>query len=157
MRHLIKRAKSRFNQKIKFLHDTNQVIQEFAINNGLNTQVKYILSDESDGNCFKENVLSGLTKPVELSHEWVLTHFNYQEQEFYARLLYESDTGTFEIPPYDMKVGVIRKSVYSTPKFYVLHEINRFCVFCSLLSEFFFVDDKIASIHFKDESIPSLK
>ena len=47
--------------------------------------------------------------------------------------------------------------VSGAPKFYNFQDRKRACVFCSLLSEFFFVGDKIAANHFKDAIIPSLK
>ena len=57
---------------------------------------------------FKVNLLSRLTKPVELSNKWVLTNFKYQEPEFYA-ILFDESEGPFEDTPVHTKVGIIRK------------------------------------------------
>ena len=46
LKDMIKREKFRFNQKIKYPCDTNQLIQEIAINNGWNTQVFQISYEE---------------------------------------------------------------------------------------------------------------
>ena len=87
---LIKRAKPRINEKIKFTRDTKQRIRKISRNNSWNTQVVQILREEFDGKfLFKENMLSILPKSVEQSHEWVLTKFKYQEPEFYATLFDE--------------------------------------------------------------------
>ena len=48
---------------------------------------------------FKENLLSRLPNPVELSHKWVLTNLKYQELEFYYRFFDESDKVPFEFTP----------------------------------------------------------
>ena len=45
---LIKRAKTRVNQKIQFPHDTKQHIRESAINNVWSTQVVQILHEIQD-------------------------------------------------------------------------------------------------------------
>ena len=59
-----------------------------AINDRWNTQFIHILREECDVMFqFKVNILSILPKTVEISHEWVLKIFKYQEPEFYARLL----------------------------------------------------------------------
>ena len=50
-------------------------------------------------------MLSTLPDPVEPSHEWVLTNFNYQEPAFFSRLFYESEKGHFEVP-----LGCINKN-----------------------------------------------
>ena len=47
---LIKRKKTRVNQRIKFPRDTRRRIQEIAINNGWKTQIVYILREIRDGN-----------------------------------------------------------------------------------------------------------
>ena len=50
-------------------------MRKIAINNGQNTQVVQILHDElSGGFIFKVNMLSRITKPVELSHKDILTN-----------------------------------------------------------------------------------
>ena len=86
---LIKRSKSRFNNKINFPRDTERHIHIIAKQNVCSTQVVYIFHGERDNKfIFKVNLLSILPKPVELSHEWVLTNFKYQEPEFYAILFY---------------------------------------------------------------------
>ena len=78
---LIKRANSIFNQKIKFPRDPMLLVHKNAIKSGCNTQVVQILCEERGGKIHsKGNMLSRLIKPVELSHEWVLTNFKYQEQ-----------------------------------------------------------------------------
>ena len=60
---LIKRAKSRFNQNIKFPRNTNQCICETEINNGWNPQVVNTLREERDGNfIFKGNMISRAPK-----------------------------------------------------------------------------------------------
>ena len=80
---LIKHAKLRFNPKIRFPRDTKQGIHKTTIINGCNTQVVHILSEEHVGDfIFKRNILRRLPEPVELSHEWVLKIFKYQELEF---------------------------------------------------------------------------
>ena len=48
---------------------------------------------------FKGNLLSRLQKSVELSHEWFLENFKYQEPEFYYILFDESEILFFEVPP----------------------------------------------------------
>ena len=82
---LIKRSKSRFNEKINFSHDTKRRVYKILINNGWNTPVFHILPEECYGKfIFKVNVFSRLPTPVELSHRWVLKNFKYQEPLFYA-------------------------------------------------------------------------
>ena len=67
---LIKRVKSRFNQKIKSPYDTKGRIWKISINNGWNTQIVQILRGKCDGDfIFKVNFLSRLPKSVELSHK----------------------------------------------------------------------------------------
>ena len=86
---LIKWAKSRINQNNNFPRDTKQRIHKITINNDWNTQIIQIFSEKRDGTfILKVNLLSRLKKPVELSHEWVLTKFKYQEPEFYSRCFY---------------------------------------------------------------------
>ena len=97
---LIKYEKSRINQKIKFPRDTKQVIRKIAIKNGWNTRIVQIMCEKCDSTfLFKVNVLSIPPKTVEISHEWVLTNFKYQEPKFYSRLFNESEKVTFESPP----------------------------------------------------------
>ena len=81
---LIKRAKTRVIQKIKFLRDTKPCIQQIEINNGCNTQIVHILCDILDVDfLFKVKLLSRLPKPVELTQDWIKTNFKYQEPDFY--------------------------------------------------------------------------
>ena len=49
------------------------------------------------------------------------------------------------------------KSVPDAPKLCVLQENKSTCMFCSLLSTFYFIGDKISAGLFKDENTPSLK
>ena len=58
---------------------------------------------------FKGNLLSRLTKHVELSHKWVLTNLKCQETLFYSILFHESKEGTSEVPPFRIKVVRIIK------------------------------------------------
>ena len=102
----------------------------------------------------KANLLSSLPKIVELSHEWVLIHFKYQEPKFYSRLVHNSEEGSFEVSPGCMKVGVIIKPLTDFPKCRVIKERKSVCVFCSLSSVFFFIGDKVAADILKDEIIP---
>ena len=77
---LIKRATYRFNKKINVPRDTNQHIIEIETNNGWNTQIVHILREKRDGKfIFKDNLLSRLKKPLELSHKWVNMNPKYQE------------------------------------------------------------------------------
>ena len=63
-----------------------------TLKNGWNTQVVHILHEKRDSKfIFKGNMISRLSKPVEISHAWVLTNFQYQEPAFYAILLDESE------------------------------------------------------------------
>ena len=97
---LIKSEKYRSNQKINLPLDTKRRIRKIVINNFWNTQIVHILHKKRDGIfIFKGNMLSRLTKPVELSHDWVLTNLKYQEPEFYSRFFEESEQGCFEVPP----------------------------------------------------------
>ena len=48
---------------------------------------------------FKGKFISRLPKPIELSDEWVLKIFKYQEPEFYSRLFDESEKVPFEVSP----------------------------------------------------------
>ena len=49
--------------------------------NGWNKQTVQILREKCDGEfIFKGNLLCILPNTAELSHEWVLTNFKYQEQ-----------------------------------------------------------------------------
>ena len=109
---LIKRAKSRFNQKIKFPRNTKQRICETEIKNGWNPQVVNTLREESDGKfIFKGNMISRVPKNVELSHKWILKNTKFQEQVFYAGLVDESEKRPFKFPPGRIKKDKIRKSV----------------------------------------------
>ena len=108
---LIKRAKIRINQKIKFLHDTKHRVCTIAINNGWNNHIVQIVIEECDGNfCSSGNMLSRLPNPVGLSHDQVLTNFNDHELQFYAKLFDESEEVPFEVPPGHKKFNVTRKS-----------------------------------------------
>ena len=75
----------------------------------------------------------------------------------YARLFDESEYGSFEVPPGNTNVVVIRKIVPGSPKLYVFQESKSACVLCSLTFFFFFVGNKFAADIFKDEILPSLK
>ena len=46
---------------------------------------------------------------------------------------------------------MIKKSVPDAPKLYVLQENKSDCLFCSLSSTFYFIDDKITADGFKNE------
>ena len=107
----------KMQSKIILPHDTKRRIFSIAINNGWNTQVVQILCERRDGEfIFKGNILSMIPKPVELSHNWVLTDFKYQEPAFYARLFNKSEEGSFEVPTGRTKVGVIINPVPGTTK-----------------------------------------
>ena len=80
---LIKCAKSRLYQKINVPSDTKQLIRKIAINNIWNTYIVHIFRDKHDESfILKENSPSRLPIPVEISHEWVNTNFEYHEPEF---------------------------------------------------------------------------
>ena len=91
---------------------------------------------------YQQNLLSRIPKLVELSHEWVLTNFKYQEPEFYSRLFDESEKGTFEVPTgrtnkYKSQHLMLLICMFSRKK--------RACVFCSFSSSFYFIGDKISA------------
>ena len=71
---------------------------------------------------FQRKTPSRLTKPFELSHEWINKNFKYQEPEFYSRYFDGSVNWPFEVPPgctktYDKKISTwSSKVVYSTRK-----------------------------------------
>ena len=69
---------------------------------------RYCVSNVKGMFRFKGNLLSILPKPVEISHEWVLKSFKYQETSFYARLFDRYEEVTFEVPPDRRNFGVIR-------------------------------------------------
>ena len=79
----------------------------------------------------KGYLISRLTKPVELSHEWVKTNFNYQEPEFYSVLFVESENGPFEFPA--ESTNTYEKSVPDAHKLYVLQENKSAYVFLFVL------------------------
>ena len=64
-------------------------------------------------------MISRILKPIELSHDWVLKNFKYQDPEFYNRSFDQSEEGPSEVTPGCKDVVVIRKLVPGTPKFYV--------------------------------------
>ena len=97
---------------------------------------------------FYENMQSRLPN-FELYHDLALTNFKHQESAFYEILFNESDEGPFESPPFRTKVGVRIKSVPCFPKMYVFHNSNISFVFCSLLSAFLFVGEKVQKIIIK--------
>ena len=97
---------------------------------------------------FRENIISRLPNPVELSHEWVLTNFNHQESAFYEILFYESKEGTFEVQSGRPKSAVIIKPGPGAPKFFLQYSTSGF-VFCLLSSIFLFVGKKFAADYFK--------
>ena len=68
---------------------------------------------------FKVNMISILLKLSELSHEWLLKNFKYQEPVFYSRLFENDEEGPFEVPLGITNVGVTRKPVPDDPKLYV--------------------------------------
>ena len=77
---LIKRVKLRINKKTNFPHDTKWRIYTIAINNVWNTHIIQILREECDGRFHLfGNRLNILPNTVELSHEWVLMNFKYQD------------------------------------------------------------------------------
>ena len=71
-------------------------MQKITIYNSCNTQVAQISREEHDGKfIFKGNMLSRLSKTVELSHKWVLKCFKDHEPA-----LFDNSEGiTFEVPP----------------------------------------------------------
>ena len=83
-----------------------------------------------------------------------LDKFQVSGPRIYVRTFDESEEGPFEVPASCTNFGVIIKPVYDAPKLCVFQEINSDCVFCSLSSAFFFVDEKVAADCFKDEIIP---
>ena len=88
---MIKHAKNRVNQKIKFPRDTKRLIQEIEVNNGWNTHNFQMLREIHDGNIlFKENLLSRIPKPFELTHESIKTSFKYKQPYFKSILFDES-------------------------------------------------------------------
>ena len=91
---------------------------------------------------FKLNRLCKLPKPVELSHNWILTNFKYQEPESYTRLFDYSEEGYFEVPTGFTKAVFIIKLLSCAPNLYVFQESNSVCLFCSFSSEFVFVGEK---------------
>ena len=67
-----------------------------TIENGCNTYIFQILREEHDGKfIFKGNMLSRLSKTVELSHKWVLKCFKDHEPALFDN----SEGSTFEVPP----------------------------------------------------------
>ena len=76
--------------------------------------------------------------------------FNNQELVFFARLFDESEEVTLEVLPGCTKVGVIKIPVHGDPKLYVFKNRKIYFVFYSLLTNFLFVGDKVASDSFKD-------
>ena len=99
-------------------------------------------------------MLSRLPKPVELSHEWVLKNFRYQEPQFYARLFDNSEKLPFELPPGHTKNDYNRYAP-GAHKLYFLRGECCLCVFFS--SSFYFVGDKNSADCFKDDIKSSLK
>ena len=58
------------------------------------------MRDKCDGFfILKGNLLSRITKCVELAHERVKTNFKYQEPEFYSRFFDDSENRPFEVSP----------------------------------------------------------
>ena len=77
---LIKRVKNRVNQKINLPCDTKRRIRETAINNVWNTQLVQILHAIRDKSFLsKVNLISGIPKPVDVTHELMKKIFKYQE------------------------------------------------------------------------------
>ena len=68
---------------------------------------------------FKVNMISILLKLSELSHEWLLKNFKYQEPVFYSRLFENDEEGPFEVLLGITNVGVTQKPVPDDPKLYV--------------------------------------
>ena len=79
---------------------------------------------------FKVKFISRLLKPVELTHKWIKTNFNYQEPDFYSRLFDKSVNWTFEVPPGCIKTCDLKKSVPDDSTLCVLQENKSFYVFC---------------------------
>ena len=120
---LIKCEKSIFNQKYKFQVTQSDKFMNVSINYGQNTLSLHIFYEHRYGMIhIKGNLLIILQKPVELSHEWVLTSFKFQEPEFYARLFDESEEDYFEVPKDVTKVGLLIKPVRGAPKLYFSSE-----------------------------------
>ena len=101
-----------------------------------NTHIVQILGEIRDGNFFlKSKFLSGITKPVELSHYWIKTILKYQDPEFYSRLFDESKNGPFEVLPVCKKIYGWKISTWCS---YVVcfTTNNSACVICSFSSDF---------------------
>ena len=77
-----------------------------------------------------------------------LHFFKHLKPVFYARLFDESENWPFEVPPGCTNKDEIIKLVPGAPKLYALKENNSAWVFCSFLSAFFFVGDKLAADDF---------
>ena len=99
--------------------------------------------------CFKVNILSIPLKPVELSHEWVLTNFKYHEPSFYARLFDESEEGPFEFPTGCIMFGVIIKPVSDAPKFYIFSKARVLVFYIHFHLHISFLVENFASGSFK--------
>ena len=57
------------------------------------------MCEKRDGEfIFKGNLLSRLPNNVELSYNWVLTNFKYQEPYFYSIFFDDSERRPFEVP-----------------------------------------------------------
>ena len=100
---------------------------------GWNLQAAQILREERDGEfIFKENMLSRVPKPVELSHEWFLNISSIRSQNVSLEYLMSKKKTLFEVPAGHKKFDEIRKSISGAPKLYILHEIKSACVFFSV-------------------------
>ena len=113
--------------------------------------------ERDDKFIFKVNMLSRLPELVEISHEWVLTNFNYQEPKTYAKCFDDPEKGPSEAPPGHTNKYQIIKSVPDDPTLHDFQEIKSACVIRSFSSVFYLIGDKIASNNFKDTVTPLLK
>ena len=82
---LTKRAQSIFNKKQ--FRDTRLNIPEITIINDWNIQVIHIFHEGSSGKfIFNGNILYRILQLFELSHEWILKNFKYQEISLFDRI-----------------------------------------------------------------------
>ena len=88
-----------------------------AINKHWNTHIVHIFREEPYVKLnFYGHILSRLTKPVDLSHERVLTYFKYQEPAFYGKIFDDSKEVPFKVPTGRTNFSVMRKPVLGSPR-----------------------------------------
>ena len=64
---------------------------KFSKSNVWKTQIVQILREKRDGDfIFKIKFLSGIKKPIGLSHKWIKKKFKYKDPEIYSRLFDDS-------------------------------------------------------------------